>query len=84
MPLEDRIRSFVLDQIGGQADPARIGDTDSLLASGLLDSLQALAIVEFLEAEFGVGLEPDDMVGENFDSVAAIAALVRRRGADRP
>lgn len=52
----------------------------SLIAGGLIDSLAVLDIVAFLEERFAVQFDAEDLTGENFDSIAAMAALVRTRG----
>jgi acyl carrier protein len=50
-------------------------DTD-LIAQNLLDSMDLLRLVSFLEDGFGVALDPDQLVPENFTSATRIAALV--------
>lgn len=52
-----------------------------LIASGLLDSLHLLDLIEFAESLFGVRLAEEDMHPDNFQSVASIAALIGRRRA---
>ena len=53
----------------------------SLIAGGLIDSLAVLSVVEFLESRFEVQFDPEDLTGENFDSISAMARLVRARTA---
>ena len=53
-----------------------IGDGDSLLASGIVDSLGVLDVVYFIEEEFCITLSDDAMLSENFETIAAIADFV--------
>ena len=53
--------------------------TDSLIESGIIDSLGILDVVAFVESEFGVRVEDEDLTPENFQSVAQIASYVSRR-----
>lgn len=63
--------------------PPDLGVDTPLIASGLLDSLHLLDLIEFAENLFGVRLAEEDMHPDNFQSVASIAALIaRRRGAN--
>lgn len=79
--IEDTIREFLISHLGVRMAASELGDDRSLLASGLIDSLAVLDIIEFVEQRFGITLEPEDLTGDNFDSVGAIAGLARSRGA---
>jgi acyl carrier protein len=60
------------------ADPAHLGDDESLLESGIIDSTGVLEIVAFLQQEFGMTVEDRDIRPENLDSVARLVAFVER------
>lgn len=49
---------------------------DSLLGSGIIDSLGTLEVVLFLETEFGVVVTDEEMVADHFETVASIARFV--------
>lgn len=49
---------------------------DSLLASGIIDSLGTLEVVQFLEDEFGIVVTDDEMLADHFESIHAIARFV--------
>jgi len=51
----------------------------SLLEAGILDSLGVLSLVSFLESRYEIGVSDDELLPENFDSIEAITAFVRRR-----
>lgn len=53
-----------------------IGPCDSLLESGIVDSLGTLDIVLFLEREFGFVVEDEEMVADHFESIESITAFV--------
>ena len=59
-----------------------VKDSDSLLDSGLLDSVGIFELVTFLEETFGIKIEDEAIVPEHFESVALIAAFVDRKRAD--
>lgn len=61
-----------------------VGDDENIFALGFVNSLFAMQLVMFVEKEFGVAVENEDLDLENFHSVNAIAALVaRKRGAEQ-
>jgi acyl carrier protein len=47
-----------------------------LLTSGIVDSLGVLAIIGFVQREFGVELLDEELTAENFESIASLAELV--------
>jgi acyl carrier protein len=47
---------------------------------GLLDSLDLTALVAALESHYNVFVDVDEMVAQNFSSMAAIKALLARKG----
>ena len=47
---------------------------------GILDSLDMTALVASLESHYNVFLDVDEIVPENFQSIAAIQALLKRKG----
>ena len=58
-----------------------VKDSDSLLDSGLLDSVGIFELVTFLEETFGIKIEDEAIVPEHFETVALIAAFVERKRA---
>ncbi len=50
----------------------------ALVASGLMDSLELLALIEHIESAFGVKLADADLVPANFETPELVAALVVR------
>ncbi len=49
-----------------------------LIGKGILDSFDIVTIVAEIDAEFDVAIPAEELTPENFDSAAALYALVRR------
>ncbi|HUB05855.1 MAG TPA: acyl carrier protein [Myxococcales bacterium] len=75
-----RVRAFVLENFY-VSEPEKLGDEDSLIARGVVDSTGFLEIIVFLEAAFSLRIEDHELVPGNFESIARIAAFVARKGA---
>ena len=60
---------------------ATFNDDDDIFALGFVNSLFAMQIVLFVEKEFGVTVENDDLELDNFRSVNAIVRFVARKQA---
>ncbi len=79
--IEAKVRQYVLDKLlFGRTEVAVDGDT-SFLESGIIDSTGVLELVAFLEEEFHVKVEDEDLIPANLDSVNAVTRFVERKSA---
>lgn len=78
--VRERLRRFVQTEILNDSGPP-IADDELLLSSGRIDSLALAEIAVFVEREFGVDLPVVSITEQGMDSVARIASLVVRHGA---
>jgi acyl carrier protein len=79
MPVEtmtERVRRFLVERF---PQAKHIGADDSLLASGLIDSLAVLDIVGFLESEFRIVVSDDELVADNFQTIRSLAAFAESK-----
>jgi acyl carrier protein len=77
--VEQTVRDFLGNELG--KDGAALGRDESLLETGTIDSMGVLQLVGFLESTYGIKVEDDDLMPENFDTIAAITSFVERRQA---
>jgi methoxymalonate biosynthesis acyl carrier protein len=75
MDNKQKIRDFVSRFVRGH----QLGDGEDIFATGFVNSMFAMQLVQFVEQTFGVTVESDDLDIDNFRSVDAIAALVERK-----
>jgi len=59
---------------------AAVGDEDSLLLAGLLDSTLMLDLVGFLEQRLQLSIPDHDLVPEHFESFNAMQRYLASRG----
>lgn len=71
--IESRIRREIVDGLGYEA-PLEAGQ--SLRHAAVFDSSNVLEFVMFLEDEFGIKVESDDMVLDTFESIDNLVAFV--------
>lgn len=72
-----RIREF----FGRFFRTAELGDGDDIFAGGLVNSLFAMQLIAWIEADFDLDVEDSDLRITNFNSVNAIAAFIRSKSA---
>lgn len=72
-PLRRFIRQqFLFDKEAALAD-------DQALFPDVIDSLGVMELADFVEATYSVQIGEDELLADNFSSLAAIAALVERK-----
>lgn len=76
--LTESIRRFIVDTFP-LARTQRIGIDDRLLETGIVDSLGVLSLVGYLEGQYNVTIEDDDLVPENFQTIGRLAAFVQSK-----
>jgi acyl carrier protein len=74
--IEFRIRAFIAENFLFREERSQIGETESLLDAGLIDSTGVLELVGYLEKEFAIHMEDAEIVPANLDSVRAIVGFV--------
>ena len=79
MDVVNEIRNFIVDNFLFGDTTVTLGEDDSLLQKGLIDSTGILEVVQFIEEKFGIAVEDDELVPENLDSISAIARYVMRK-----
>lgn len=52
--------------------------SDALVDDGILDSLTITGIIAALSMEFGIAIPYEEIIEENFNSVAGLARMVER------
>ncbi len=77
---EIEIRQFIADRfLFGEAKT--LGDQDSLLEAGIIDSTGILELINHLEEHYGIKVNDDELVPENLDTIASIAAFLGKKTA---
>jgi len=72
-----RLVEFIVDDLEWDGSrEALLSDDQPVSLPEILDSTDLLELASFLEDEFGVVIDDADIVGDTFESVAALAALV--------
>jgi acyl carrier protein len=74
----ENIRSFIVQHFPS-AKGRPLAPDDRLLQNGIVDSLGVLNLVDYLEKEFGVTSDDDDLVPENFETLGRLAAFVEEK-----
>lgn len=73
------LREFIVEAFlfGDESDPFE--DGDSFMQKGVIDSTGVLELVSFLEENYGVTVDDEEMIPDNLDSLNNLVAFVQRK-----
>lgn len=73
--LKTALRQALVSRFGVRT---AVADDTGLFSGGLIDSLNVIELVNFVEAQIGRAVPPTDITLENFDSIDRIVDYARR------
>jgi acyl carrier protein len=77
--IEQAVRQFFIENFFIEAGNGQLSDDDSFLESGVLDSMGVLTLVEFVSEKYGIKIDDEELVPENWDSIRRVADFVRSK-----
>ena len=81
MQPRQQIKQYILTNFLFTSDESAIGDHDSLVRGGILDSTGIYELILFVEETFGLTIAPEEMIPDNFDTLEAMDAFIARKRA---
>ena len=79
MSVSEELEQFVLTELAPRRGVTSLGPDDDLLGNGIIDSLGVTELIAFLEERYRIDVRPEDVVPENFRTLAKIEAYVDGR-----
>ena len=77
------IRAYIAENILFSGSTYPYADETSFLDEGVLDSMNVLQLVTFVEKQFGIPVDDQDIVPDNFDSVSRLVRFIERKAPHR-
>ena len=77
----DSIRTFIAQTMLFNNKGYPYPDTASFLEEGIIDSMNVMELILFVETTFGIEVGDEEMVPDNFDSVSKIVDFIQRKRA---
>lgn len=75
--IKNKLRNFVKETfLVGDED---LNDSESFMQTGIIDSTGVLELASFVEQEFNITIEDDEMTPSNLDSIDNLAGFLARK-----
>jgi acyl carrier protein len=77
----EEIKSKTRQYLGKFFNGQHLNDNDDIFATGVVNSLFAMQLVMFIEKEFSIEINNNDLDLNNFKSIDAVSTLVASKSA---
>jgi len=81
--VKEIIKTFIVNNFTF-GDAEKVSYTDSFLDTGIIDSTGILELVDFLENQFSITIDDDELIPENLESIEKIEVYLQRKTQDAP
>lgn len=77
--VEEQLRKYIADNILFSNNGYPYSDDTSFLENGVVDSMNVMELVMFVEETFHVSVKDEEVVPDNFDSIQSLASYVMKK-----
>ena len=79
MNIPETIREFILKNFMFNNNPDQLNDTQSFLETGIIDSTGILELVSFIEEQYNIIIEDEELIPDNLDSVINVVNYIKKK-----
>ncbi len=76
--IKDKLVNFLAENFL-LTDEVSLGNNDSFMENGILDSTGILELIGFVEETFCISVKDEEMLPENLDSIQNVLSFVKRK-----
>jgi len=73
------VKQFITDNYLVASGVDGIGDNDSFMEMGLIDSTGILELLEFVEEAFTIKVDDEEVIPDNLDSLERLTLFIERK-----
>lgn len=78
--LKQNLRNFIVDTFIRGQNVTNFSDDDSFFEKEIIDSTGVLELVLFLEQNYGIRVEDEEIIPENLDSINCLVTYLKAKG----
>lgn len=77
--LNQALKQFIKTEFVAGNDSVIIEDDTSLIKEGIIDSLGIFVLINFIDEQFQLKIQPEEILLQNFESVNTLTALLDQK-----
>jgi acyl carrier protein len=79
MKIEDQIREYILNELLFDREDVILSNDDELLEKSIIDSMALVQLISFIEDQYGIHVDDEELILENFRTITHIRDFVLRK-----
>lgn len=79
MDIREKVRTFMLKEFQESGFQSSIRDDESLISSSILDSLSILKLISFLDEQFDIVPQENELNPDTFDTIEHITEFIKNK-----
>jgi acyl carrier protein len=83
MSIMESLDKFLIAEIAADHGKRSLVPDEDLLERGILDSLGVMKLIVFIEKTFGIRVNDEEVVPENFQTINIIAKFIEQKMQDK-
>lgn len=76
MEPKEALEKYILSEVIYNKRKNKIESEEDLLKSGIIDSMAIIKLVSFIQEEFNIRIDEEDLIPENFKNIKSMAKYV--------
>jgi len=77
MQIKDQLRNYIFSELARDNYSKNLSDDDSLVENGVLDSVAIVQLLSFIEDNFGIIINDEELIPENFETINSMYSLIK-------
>jgi acyl carrier protein len=77
--IEEQLRDFIMDEIEWEGTRVMLTQDFPLIEGRIIDSVAIIRMIAFIEEEFDIEVEDEEIVPEHFGTIGDIVSFVRAK-----
>ena len=74
-----QLRDYIIENFLFGDTETEFSDSDSFMEKGIIDSTGILEVITYIEENFNIKIEDDELIPENLDSISNIVNFIGRK-----
>ena len=74
-----QLRDYIVENFLFGDTETEFSDSDSFMEKGIIDSTGILEVITYIEENFDIKIEDDELIPENLDSISNIVNFIDRK-----
>jgi len=77
--ISEDLKKVLLTDIAVDSGKKSLGPDEDLLGQGILDSMGIMKLIVYIEETFGIKIEDEEIIPENFQTLNSLIAFVGKK-----